>query len=129
MKACIFTRKLGANFLVASNLRRHLKTHSGEKSNKCNQCDYACSDPSALRSHLKTHTGEKSNKCNQCDYASSEAGDLRRHLKTHTGEKSNNCRQCNFVSSCLNALIHAFENTQWMMTIRCRLQLMYICLL
>ena len=35
----------------------------------------------------------------------------------------------NATSSCLNALIHAFENTQWMMTIRCRLQLMYICLL
>ena len=27
------------------NLRTHLKIHSGEKSNKCNQCDYACSDP------------------------------------------------------------------------------------
>ena len=24
-----------------------------EKSNRCNQCDYACSDPSALRTHLK----------------------------------------------------------------------------
>ena len=31
-----------------------LKTHSGKKPNKCNQCDYACSDPSALRSHSKT---------------------------------------------------------------------------
>ena len=35
-----------------------------ERSNKCNQCDYACSDPSALRSHLKKHSGQKSNKCN-----------------------------------------------------------------
>ena len=69
------------------------------------------------------------NRCSWCEYAFSQASNLRRHLKTHNGEKSNNCRQCNFVSSCLNALIHAFENTQWMMTIRCRLQLMYICLL
>ena len=30
------------------NLRTHLKTHHGEKSNKCNQCDFA--------SHLKRHT-------------------------------------------------------------------------
>ena len=30
-------------------MRSHMKTHSGEKSDKCSQCDYACSDPSALR--------------------------------------------------------------------------------
>ena len=35
----------------------------------------------------ETYTGEKSNKCKQCDYASSQAGDLRTHLKTHNGEK------------------------------------------
>ena len=58
-------------------------------SKKCNQCDYASSDAGNLRRHLKTHSGEKSNKCNQCDYASSQAGNLRRHLKTHSGEKSN----------------------------------------
>ena len=33
------------------------------------------------------HSGEKSNKCNQCDYSSSRAGHLRRHLKMHSGEK------------------------------------------
>ena len=34
-----------------------------------------------LRKHLKTHIGEKSNKCSQCDFASSQAGNLRTHLK------------------------------------------------
>ena len=62
---------------------------NGEKSNKCNQCDYASSGAGHLRRHLKTHSGEKPNKCNQCDFASSQVGNLRRHLKTHTGEKSN----------------------------------------
>ena len=57
------------------------------KSYKCNQCDFASSQAGDLRRHLKTHSGEESNKCNQCDYASSQAGDLRTHLKTHTGEK------------------------------------------
>ena len=65
--------------------------HSGEKSNKCNQCDFASSRAGDLRRHLKTHIGEKSNKCNQCDFASTQAGDLRRHLKTHSGEKSSKC--------------------------------------
>ena len=58
--------------------------HSGEKTKKCNQCEYACSDPSSLRRHLKTHSGEKSNKCNQCDFASSRAASLRDHLKKHS---------------------------------------------
>ena len=74
-----------------SALRRHLKTHSGEKLNKCSQCEYASSQAGHLKAHLKTHSGKKSNKCNQCDYASSQAGDLRKHLKTHSGEKSNKC--------------------------------------
>ena len=30
--------------------------------------------------------GQKSNKCNQCDYASSQAVNLRRHLKMHNGD-------------------------------------------
>ena len=34
-----------------------------------------------LRAHLKTYSGEKSNKCNQCDYATSQTGNLRTHLK------------------------------------------------
>ena len=37
------------------------------KSNKCNQCDYASSQAGDLRTHLKTHSGEKSNKFNQCN--------------------------------------------------------------
>ena len=36
---------------------------------------------------LKTHSGEKSIKCNRCDYASSQAGTWRKHLK-NTVEKS-----------------------------------------
>ena len=80
------------------NLRTHLKTDSGEKSKKCNQCEYACSGLINLRKYFKTHSGEKSNKCNQCDYSSSRADALRRHLKMHSVEKPNKCNQCDYAS-------------------------------
>ena len=48
-----------------------LRKHIVQKSNKCNQCEYASFYASALKTHLKIHSGEKSNKCNLCDYASS----------------------------------------------------------
>ena len=37
------------------------------------------SDLGQLRTHIKIHSGEKPNKCNQCDYASSQAGNLKTH--------------------------------------------------
>ena len=64
-----------------------MKTHSGQKSNICNQCDFASSHAQSLKAHLKTHSGDRSNKCNQCEFASAEQSDLRKHLKTHSGEK------------------------------------------
>ena len=71
---------------------KNLKMHSGEKSNKCNQCDYASNDIGNLGKHLKMHRGEKSNKCSQCDFACSDPSSLRKHMKRHnpvqTGELS-----------------------------------------
>ena len=80
---------------------------TGEKLNKCNQCDFASSRASNFRAHLKTHSAEKSNKCNLCHFASSHAWSFNvheknqwrkvmpmqsvQHLKTHSGEKSNKC--------------------------------------
>ena len=44
----------------AGHLRAHLKTYSGEKSNKCNQCNFASTWPADLRIHFKSHSGERS---------------------------------------------------------------------
>ena len=41
-----------------------------------------------LRIHLKTHSGKKSNKCNQCDYSSPETDNLKIHLEMHSEFKS-----------------------------------------
>ena len=90
---------IATTYSRAGNLRTYLKSHSGEKLNKCNQCDFASSETGNLRRHLKTHSGEKSNKCNQCDFACSDPSSLSQHLKTHSGKKSSKCSQCDY-SSC-----------------------------
>ena len=62
------------NISPFDHLKNNLTQQSGEKSNKCYQCDYASSDASTLRTHLKKHRGKRPNKCN---HASSEAGAMR----------------------------------------------------
>ena len=62
--------------LIEENVREK-RTNSGEKSNKCNQCDYASSGAGNSRTHFKMHSEEKSNKCNQWDYACSDPSALR----------------------------------------------------
>ena len=55
-------------WIQACDFMRHLKAHSGERSNKCNQCDFAFIQAGNLRPHVKAHSGEKPNKCNRCDF-------------------------------------------------------------
>ena len=62
--------------------------NSGEKSNRCNQCDYASSQADNLRSHLKTCIEEKSNKCNKCEFGCSDPSSLRSHMKSQINATS-----------------------------------------
>ena len=106
----------------AGNSRTHFKTHSGEKPNKCSQCEFASSLSDDLRRHLKTYRGEMPNKCNQFNYASSESSHLRRHLKTHSGENPNKCNQCNYASSEASHLRRHLKTHSWEKSNRCNLR-------
>ena len=44
-----------------------------------------------MRFGIKTHSGEKSNKCSQCEYAFSHAGNLRTHMKIQQCDFDNQC--------------------------------------
>ena len=107
------------HFLMQAIWGPILKTHIVEKSNKCNQCDYASSFASHLRTHLKIHNGKKSHKCNQCDYVSYQSGHSRVYLKTHTGEVTHKCNQCDFASSQASSLKVRLKTHRWEKSNKC----------
>ena len=50
-------------------------------------CEYVFSRAGDLRRPLIAYSGEKSNKCNQCECALFQKGNFQGHLKMHGGEK------------------------------------------
>ena len=79
----------------ASELRRHMWTHTGKKSYVCTTCGYNASQKSVLTAHERLHTGEKPFACPHCDYRARQNNALTRHMRVHTGEKIRSSVQLN----------------------------------
>ncbi|KAM6953912.1 LOW QUALITY PROTEIN: zinc finger protein 513a [Aplochiton taeniatus] len=73
----------GFSSRYANHVKRHMKTHNGEKPYTCPLCTYASAQLVNLQRHLRIHTGEKPYKCDSCTFACSSLGNLKRHQRMH----------------------------------------------
>ncbi|XP_064160817.1 zinc finger protein 263-like isoform X5 [Anguilla rostrata] len=89
-----FCPQCGKAFRHMSQVRRHLRMHTGEKPFCCPVCEKCFKYSGNLKEHQIVHTGEKPHRCSVCGRCFGKSAHLQRHLRIHTGEKPYRCPVC-----------------------------------
>ncbi|XP_021375430.1 transcription factor E4F1-like isoform X1 [Mizuhopecten yessoensis] len=102
-------------FRANSNLRLHMKSHTGDRPHKCSHCDKCFVTKDTLCKHLSVHSEERQYKCGECGKLFKRISHVREHLKIHSSDRPFPCAMCEKSFKTGNAMkVHMRTHTDVM---------------